>query len=138
MGTGAATATAGTASGHAVSDDVARRLLLSEWITGGKIDGQELELQRKMEAEADAYRTAGLMGIDPDELTKRLEGGREDIVSIVESHRAKVMDAAEKSAAAGDGPSHFKKRKLNGDGTGNEMSETRKRINEALRSMGAF
>ena len=138
MGTGVATATAGTASGHAVSDDVARRLLLSEWIAGGKIDGQELELQRKIEAEADAYRTAGLMGIDPDELTKRLEGGREDIVSIVESHRAKVMDAAEKSAAAGDGPSHFKKRKLNGDGTGNEMSETRKRINEALRSMGAF
>ena len=138
MGTGVATATAGTASGLAVSDDVARRLLLSEWITGGKIDGQQLELQRKMEAEADAYRTAGLMGIDPDEITKRLEGGKDDILSIVESHRAKATDAAAKAATAGGGPSHFKKRKLNGDGTGNEKSETRKRIDEALRSMGAF
>ena len=143
LGTGVATATAGTASAKsschiAVSDDVERRLLLSEWITGGKIDGQQLELQRKMEAEADAYRTAGLMGIDPDEITKRLEGGKDDILSIVESHRAKAMDAAAKSATAGGAPSHFKKRKLNGDGTGNEKSETRKRIDEALRSMGAF
>ena len=144
LGTGVAsaggdvTATASTASGLAVSDDVARRLLLSEWIIGGKIDGQQLELQRKMEAEADAYRTAGLMGIDPDDITKRLEGGKEDIISIVESHRAKAMDAATKPAAAGGVPSHFKKRKLNGDGTGNEKFETRKRIDETLSSMGAF
>ena len=146
LGTGVAsaggevTATASTASGLAVSDDVARRLLLSEWITGGKIDEQQLELQRKMEAEADAYRTAGLMGIDPDDITKRLqvEGGKEDIISIVESHRAKAMDAATKRAAAGGGPFHFKKRKLNGVGTGNEKSEARKRIDETLSSMGAF
>ena len=145
LGTGVAsaggevTATASTASGLAVSDDVARRLLLSEWITGGKIDEQQLELQRKMEAEADAYRTAGLMGIDPDEITKKLgESGKEDIISIVESHRAKAMDAAKKRAAAGGRLFHFKKRKLNGDGTGNEKSEARKRINETLSSMGAF
>ena len=142
LGTGVASAgsdvaaTASTVSGLAVSDDVARRLLLSEWITGGKIDEQQLELQRKMEAEADAYRTAGLMGIDPDDITKRLED--EDIISIVESHRAKAMDAATKRAAAGGGPLHFKKRKLNGVGTGNEKSEARKRIDEALSSMGAF
>lgn len=78
------------------------------------------------------------MGIDPDEITKRLEGRKDDILSIVESHRAKAMDAAAKAATAGGGPSHFKKRKLNGDGTENERSETRKRIDEALRSMGAF
>lgn len=135
---GVVTATASTVSGLALSDDVERRLLLSEWITGGKIDEQQLELQRKMEAEADAYRTAGLMGIDPDDITKRLEGGKEDIVSIVESHRAKAMDAATKRAAAGGGPFHFKKRKLNGVGTGNEKSEARKRIDETLSSMGAF
>jgi hypothetical protein len=141
--TTAMAATAGTASGLAVSDDVARRLLLSEWIAGGKAAGHQLELQRKMEAEADAYRTAGLMGIDPDEIAMRLEGGKEDIVSIVESHRAKAMGATAKAASSTSGMLHAKKRKLSNtsvadDGVREEKSETRKRIDEALNSMGAL
>ena len=141
----AVTETAGAASDLAVSDDVTRRLLLSEWIAGGKADGQQLELQRKMEAEADAYRTAGLMGIDPDEITNRLKDGKEGIISIVESHRGKKMvkttnPAAGGSTSSGESP-HAKKRKLNDDiggADGSKTSEARRRINEALSSMGGF
>ena len=136
--TSSAAAIAGT-SGVSVSDDVTRRLLLSEWITGGKADGHQLELQRKMEAEADAYRTAGLMGIDPDEIAKRLEGGKEDITSIVESYRGKASDVAAAKPATGisEPPCAPKRRKLNSeDGARHEESEARKRIHEALKSIG--
>jgi len=147
-------------AGPVVSDDVQRRLLLSEWLSGGIVvaDARQEQKRRSIEAEADAYRTAGLMGIDPDVIVKRVEGGKEDIIAIVESFKNETAalpgdnndKSGEESAdKVGGDQAVRKRRRLNiGDWSNDSSdspssskrgsSETKKRIEDALGSIGAF
>jgi hypothetical protein len=121
-------------------------------------DAHQEQKRRSIEAETDAYRTAGLMGIDPDVIVKRVEGGKEDIVAIVESFKKETTalpgenndKSGEVSADKVEGDQAIRKRRrLNiGDwaddsndsssSSQRESSETKKRIEDALGSIGAF
>lgn len=125
-----------------MSNDLERRLLLSEWISSGG--------GATSEAEADAYRTAGLLGIGHDEITLRLKDANEDIYAIVESHKEMIEKKVDASSSYGRGNGSSavdlpaKKRrclKLSDWQKADESEDTksaRKRIEEALKSMGAF
>jgi hypothetical protein len=72
-----------------LAQDIKQRLLLAEWASQKVSEQASMEEVKKVDKAAALYREAGLLGMDPDQISQQLANGH-DLSSIVLSHYSQI------------------------------------------------